>query len=175
MPYPSTVDANITTPLIIGSESVLMGGAPGTLSANAVFLYKFAITVGITITNMRWKSGTTAAGNVNLGIYDANGNLLGSTGSVANTTANLGNSIALAGGNLYLPAGYYYLAFTTGSSTDTFVRATGLGTTGSPIVPSYTAANNSTGTTSPVLPATTGAISMSATLPNMGAAILGSI
>ena len=163
-------------PLIIAPEGIIAGGSSAALTANTVYLYKFVQQVGVTVTGMLWKATTTAAGNVNLGIYSGDGNtLLGSTGSVANTTTNNVSSAALSGGNLYLPPGVYYLAMTVGSASDTFTRTNNLGSAGHPIVAVYTATNNSTGTTSPVLPSTLGGVTMSAVLPALGAYVVGGI
>lgn len=170
--------SQITTPqqapLFLGNDAVIAGGTSAALAANTVYILKYVVQVPVLVTAMRWKATATAAGNVNLGIYNAAGTtLLASTGSVANTVASTNASANLTA-SVTLAPGVYLLAFTVGNNTDTFTRASNFGS-GSALIGSYTAANGSTGTTSPVLPATTGALSISATMPVFGGAISGGI
>lgn len=174
MGYPSTVDTGLVTPLVLTSDAVLTGGSSAALTANTVYVLKYALTVPVLITAMRWKATATAAGNVNLGIYDSTGAILGSTGSVANTAATT-NANANLTANLSLSPGNYYLAFTVGNNSDTFTRSNNLGSAGSPLIAAYTAANNSTGTTSPVLPLTLGNLTISTVLPAFGAVVSGGV
>lgn len=161
---------------LIADSGITTGGTSGTLGANTTYVYKYVLQVGVTITGMVWKATATAAGNVDVGIYSSDGNtLLGHTGATANTSATTNASANLTGGNLTLAPGVYLLAFSVGNNTDTFTRATNLGSSGHAMFPAYTAANNSTGTTSPVLPTTTGALTLSVTMPSFGGIILGGI
>lgn len=174
MGYPTTVDTGQVQPWIIDSIATAAGTTNGALVANTVYLWAFELYVPCTITALRWRMGATATGNADLGIYDANGNLLGHTGSSANTasTDNTANLLA----SLTLASGRYYLALSPGNSTDTYTRlATLLGGSTVAINRSFSAANGSTGATSPVLPATTGVISPNTTMPVVSGIVSGGI
>ena len=152
MPYPSSVDANQIQPWIISNDPASLAGAVTvTLVANQVYLYAFELPASVTFTGAKWRMGATATGTTDLGIYDANGNLLGHTGAITNT-ASTNMSNAFTGGNLQLAAGQYFMAMVPSNSTDTYLAAGSASTlTGTTRFRSGTTAG-----TAGVLPNTTG-------------------
>ncbi len=146
----------------------LTGAATTVLTANVVYLYAFEVMASITVTGCKWHMGTTATGTTDVGVYDANGNLLGHTGAVANV-ASTNMSNALSGGNLTLAPGQYFLALCPSNSTDTYqaVSAT------SPKTPTSRNRQGVTGGTAGVLPTTTGGYTDTpAQVPAMALALL---
>lgn len=155
MPYPSTVDANQVQEWMLGSDALEMGagGTTGAVTANQVYLVAVEVRGMTTIANMRTHVGTTATGHTDMGIYDANGNLLVHTGAVTNV-ASTANTNPLIGGNYTLAIGNYYIAFACDNSTDTYSR---MGTLNVPGALSTVRFATNTAT-SGVLPSTLGTI-----------------
>lgn len=157
-------------PLILGSDTLMAGSGTAVLAANTVYLYEIVVQVPVTVINMRWKMGSTATGTSDAGIYDSGGNLLGHTGATTNTASQNMNVAMIA--NVLLSPGKYFIALCPSNATDTYSRINLLGTTGSAIMPAYTATNSGT---AGVLPATTGGTTLSGTCPVIAAAISGGI
>ena len=67
--------------------------------------------------------GATTTGTTDMGVYDANGNLLAHTGATTNT-ASTNMSQAFSGGNLALGPGQYFMALCPSNSTDTYLAVT---------------------------------------------------
>lgn len=151
-------------PWTITNPEVVMQGSSFVLVANTVYLYAFELLAPVSVASLRYRAGSTATGTVDLGIYDANGNLLGHTGAT-NTIASGLQSIALT--SLSLSPGRYLMALCPSNSTDTYVGQSGLKLGGG----RYFAATN-TGTAG-VLPAATGTIVTSAIALEVVAVVTG--
>lgn len=138
-----------------GVETDTNAGASHTQTANAVSLVGMYLPATTVVTGIRIALAATAAGNVDVGIYDTNGNLIVNKGSTSiSGLANTNPTFSFAS-PVALSAGRYLLAITAGANTDTFLTQTGLQ---AGLVQAWTATNNSTGTTSPALPSTTGTL-----------------
>ncbi len=168
MSYPSSIDTGQVQPWMIdqgiGTDAT---SASGVLAANNVYLFPFELSVGVTITGMRWRMAVTVTGTTDMGIYDASGNLLAHTGVQTNVASNV-NSANFAS-PLNLGPGRYYLALCPSNATDTYFRNAALGAANA-IVRAYQGA---TAGTAGVLPNTTGAISFIQTFPDMAALVSG--
>ncbi len=134
------------------NESVTTVGTNVVLVANTVYLVPIEVAGACTCTGIRFRT-VTATGTSDVGIYDANGNLLAHSGAVANSgalqTLNLLAPLALAPGR-------YILAITPSNSTDTY-QINGGNIAG--LVDAYTATNAAV---AGVLPNTTGVLVTSA-------------
>lgn len=119
------VSAPPPKPWVLTDPGVTAASAGGALNgANQVSVLLVTVEVQVTITGMRYRASGTPTGNTQLGVYDINGNLLGSTASgavVASTTPQTVNLSA----NVALPPGRYYLAIWQSLNTDNFFRVTG--------------------------------------------------
>lgn len=178
MGYPTTVDTGQASPWIIETYGVLGASSNTVLVANKVYMWAFELYANCTITAMRWGTGSTAAGNTDMGIYDSSGNLLAHTGATANSAnSNMSANIAKDGsGNtitsIALAPGKYLMALCPSTSTDTYTRSSFIN--GTPILDNHCNATN-TGT-SGVLPGTTGTITVSASvIPHMAAVVSGGL
>ncbi len=130
-------------------------GASHTLTANTVYLTAMYLPATSVVTGIRFALAATAAGNVDVGIYDLNGNLIVNKGSTTiSGLANTNPTFSFAS-PVVLPQGRYLIAITPGAATDTFITQTALQ---AGLVQSWTATNASTGTTSPALPSSTGTL-----------------
>lgn len=123
MPYPSSVDVGQITPWYLAHEMNALAfyngtGAPG-LANYTVLMGVYNPTSAI-ITNFRTRHGAVSAGNVDMGLYDTNGNLLGHTGKTAVSAVNTDQTLAPSGGPIWIAQGRYYLAFWSDSNTDTY-------------------------------------------------------
>lgn len=165
MAYPPTYDPGQVQPWIIGNEAIAATAASGVLTANQVMLWAFEITSQVTITALRFRTGPTITGVCDVGIYDANGNLLVNTGAAAPAASSV-VSRALAT-PLIIGPGRYYLAFCASLATDTYFRAVNLGAN---FTRNYVAV---TAGSAGVLPATTGGIASSVQGLAMEAALQG--
>ncbi len=145
---------SIPIPPYLGSDAAesSAGGTTNTVTANQVYLIAEQIIGGCVVTGMRTHVGSTATGNTDMGIYDANGNLLAHTGKVANVASTTQTNNFSS--PLYLGPGNYFLAFANDNGTDTYSRAGTIGVPGA--MSNFRIATNNA--TAGVLPATLGAI-----------------
>lgn len=148
-------------PWTIGTDMVaatMTGGQ--VLDANGVYLYAFEIAAPITVSKMQYSTESVATGTVDMGLYDANGNLLGHTGAIANTSADSIMTNALTA-NLTLAPGRYFAAFCSLNHTDTI---DGLASYFQLAV-SHRYRRGVTAATAGVLPATTGGTNVTSITP----------
>lgn len=106
----------------LGMNSRSIGSAvPATQtwpSANRALFVPLAIAAPYLCNTFWWTNGTTAAGNVDCGIYSGDGTLLAHTGSTAQSGTSVVQSVALGTPLLLLPDSYYLgLAMSSTSST----------------------------------------------------------
>lgn len=88
-----------------------------TLTANQAYFQPFRIDVGMTAVKMCYVVGATAAGNVDLGIYDAEFNLLVSSGATAQGTINTLQELDIT--DTVLRPGSYWMAISASIGTAT--------------------------------------------------------
>lgn len=147
-PAPSIV------PPYLGTDAAELsaGGTTGVMTANQVYLIAVTIHEACSVSGMRAHVGSTATGSCDMGIYDANGNLLVHTGAVVNAASTTMTNAFSA--NYALSKGVYFLAFCPSNSTDTYSKIGALSTPGA--MSGLRVATNAG--TAGVLPSTLGAI-----------------
>lgn len=109
--------------LAFGTGSSLMINTPGSAvwpSANVALFWPVRLAVPVTVTVLWWANGATASGNVDCGIYDAEGNRLLSTGSTAQTGTTAIQSVNVT--DTVIPPGLIYLALAMDNVTGTINR-----------------------------------------------------
>lgn len=146
--------AQSIAPPYLGTDAAELaaGGTTGAMTANQVYLIALSLHSACVVSAMRTHIGSTATGTTDMGIYDANGNLLTHTGAVANVASTTQTNPF---GSAYaLPKGTYFLAFCPSNGTDTFSKIGALNTPGA--MSGVRVATNAG--TAGVLPATLGAI-----------------
>ena len=116
----------------LSPESIGVGGRQTTTNASASaawgtnnlgIIIPFYLTATTTYLNAWIYNGTTASGNVDVGIYDEAYALKVSTGAIAQSGTSAVQALAMT--DVTLPPGQYYLALSCSSSTSTtFGQAT---------------------------------------------------
>lgn len=104
--------------VIAGSSIGLIAEASRVGGANVAYYVPFVLHEYATAQHLGYLVGGTSNGNVDLGVYDGNGNLLISSGSTAQGTASTYQSIDIT--DTRLGPGFYYMALTLSSATGTF-------------------------------------------------------
>lgn len=94
------------------------------LAANKTYLDSLWVPTPVVITSATIGHGSIHAGNLDMGMYDANGNLLGHTGV---TAAAAGNQTINFTTPLLLAQGLYYQAIWVDNATDTYFVLTNEG------------------------------------------------
>lgn len=110
----------------------------GTISQNRAYFVGITITAPYKVANGIVVNGATAAGNIDFGIYDENGNRLVSTGLTAQSGTSTLQVVPMS---YTLQPGRYYMAFGTDSATATVLRWT-QGTQVGRVAGFYTAASS---------------------------------
>lgn len=100
-------------------EGEVSNNGSAALAANTTYLDAVVLYTAVTITGMVCRCNSANTGNIDMGIYDSGGNLLGHTGVTA-LAANT-NTVNLTA-NLALSAGRYYLALWIDNATAVMVR-----------------------------------------------------
>lgn len=108
MGYPSTVDTGQVMPAALYADDIITATSSATLTAGAAYLSACELYASITVTQMRCQLSGTVSGNVDMGIYDANLNLLGHTGAIAAVTGIFTQNLT---SNLFLSPGQYWIAW----------------------------------------------------------------
>lgn len=86
-------------------------------AANKAYFYPFTLPVRVQVSKFFFFNGGTISGNIDIGIYDSQGNKLVSTGAVAQAGANAIQAIDCT--DTYIGPGEYYLAASCSSGTAT--------------------------------------------------------
>lgn len=120
MGYPATVDTGQVQPFALFAEDIQDGGLSAGFAAGAIFIVGIVLTANVVITGMKCKMGT-ATGNIDMGIYDANFNLLVSKGATAAVASSV-NTLTFAN-PISLAPGRYWLAWIDTVGTDTVYEA----------------------------------------------------
>ncbi len=89
-------------------------------AANRALYLPVELSAPLTVQRAFWINGATVAGNVDVGIYAANGTRLVSSGSTVMAGASAVQQVAIT--STYLPPGRYWLAMASDSATATFNR-----------------------------------------------------
>lgn len=165
--FPNTVITPATYESIgadlAGSSTNLTASNTAWPTANTAVFVPFRISTPIIIVKIFWQNGSTVAvNNVDVGIYDSQGNRLVSSGSMATSGASALQAIDIT--DTTLEQGLYYMAMARDGTSDTMNAAI-------PAVPIPRALGIYSVATSFTLPATvTFAGSISAFVPFMGLA-----
>lgn len=113
----------------IGAKITGMGGAALSGTAGAVYpaadlaIYvPFSLSRSVTVAQLFWVNGGTASGNVDAGIYSADGTRLTSTGSTAQAGTNAPQSVNIT--DIQIGAGLFFIAIAMNNGTGTLFRAT---------------------------------------------------
>src|SRR5262245_11096940 len=86
-------------------------------TANMAFFFPVVLAHRITVTRGWWVNSGTLGSNVDVGIYDQEGNRLVSSGSTAQSGANFSQSATVSAS---IPAGLVYFAMAVNNTTGTF-------------------------------------------------------
>lgn len=92
----------------------------GTVTANRAYVTPFTLRRPVVVTKLGWINGGTAAGNVDVGIYDNNLDKIISTGSTAQSGTNAKQTVDIT--DTALSPGIYYIAISASDGTATFAR-----------------------------------------------------
>lgn len=84
-------------------------------AANRAIFYPFRVNSTITITNFFWINGTIAGDNIDVGVYDAQGNRIVSIGSTVTSGTSVLQSVSVAATTIQ--RGLYYLAIAHSGTT----------------------------------------------------------
>lgn len=85
--------------------------------ANLALFVPFTIAVPTTIVKIMWVNGATVSGNVDVGLYDSQGNRLVSSGTTAQTTVSVVQPVDTT--DVTLQPGVYYMAMAMDNTTGT--------------------------------------------------------
>ncbi len=110
-----------------------LAGNPSARAANTILAHDVYLPAPATLTSFTIVQGNVSAGHLDLGIYDANGNLLAHTGITPAGTPFAANTLTLPHA-ISLVAGRYLLGFWSDNATDTYFALTGLGAAASNLV-----------------------------------------
>lgn len=111
----------------IAGMNVSMTGAASAVwpSANLAVYVPFVLRRQITVTQLFWYNGATASGNVDVGIYTADGARIVSSGSTAQGTINVLQAVDIT--DTPIGPGLYRMALAVNNGTATmFAAASGL-------------------------------------------------
>lgn len=109
----------------IFSFTLMGAGSTAWPTANKAFFFPFRLTEWATAYQLLFWVGATSSGNLNVGIYDNEFNLIVSAGSTAmSATVNTVQELNIA--DTVLPPGDYYLAVAVDNITGTCFKAGGL-------------------------------------------------
>lgn len=109
-------------PWVVGDMADITQDQANLRTANNVYFSPIVLYSTVTITSMRTQVGTGGNGHIQMGVYDAGGNLLASTASAATVAGIM--TLALSA-PLSLGPGRYYLALWIDDATDTTFSANG--------------------------------------------------
>lgn len=109
-------------PWAVGDLADLTQDQANNRTANNCYFSPIVLYSTVTINSMRTQIGTAGNGHIQMGIYDANGNLLASTASAATVTGIMTLNLT---SSLTIGPGRYYLALWIDNATDTTFSANG--------------------------------------------------
>lgn len=106
------------------NEDAITGGIGGSAvwpTANLAMFVPFSIRAPYLVRTLWWCNGTSVAGNVDCGVYTADGTLEFSAGSTAQATVSSQQKVSLGTPYLLLP-GSYYMALVLSSTSGHIIR-----------------------------------------------------
>ena len=136
MGYPTTVDSGGVQPWSLYADDNAYSST--TTTGGAIYIVGVVLYAPVVVTGMKCRMGSTAAGNIDMGIYDVNFNVLANKGATGSLSASAVNTLTFANA-LSLSPGRYWLAWVDSAGSDTVAQATA-GSTG------FTIARRSVGT-----------------------------
>ena len=90
-------------------------------TAKLIMYYPFVLYSPFTVAEFVWLNGTTAAGHIQMGVYNEAFTLLGNNGTTTSQTGTSAAQIVAPTSGFTLPApARYYLAITSDDATSTF-------------------------------------------------------
>ncbi len=127
MDFPSPVSllpvissfGRFTSGLISVGSSPTSAGWP---AADRALFVPFSLPVQYLVKKLWWVNGATAAGNVECGVYTADGTLLLTSGTTAQSGTNVIQSVTLGTAFLLHP-GSFYMALVMSSTSSTVFRS----------------------------------------------------
>jgi len=115
-----------TDDVFAAEEMILNGTAPTSLAwpsaGLALYIPEYIAAPGLVV-GAFWQNGTAVAGNVELALYDEDGNKLATTGLIAAATVSVPQYTAFASPVL-VTTGRYYLAVVASSASQQFLAWT---------------------------------------------------
>lgn len=126
LPYPGPIGGIINSMSVCagswgaapaGYDAITSGNFP---VANKAFFVNFTLPCPMTVYGLGWYNGDVVSGNVDVGIYDDQGNRVVSTGSTAQATAGDVQSVDVT--DTLLGVGNYYLAIAASTTSATLFR-----------------------------------------------------
>lgn len=111
--HPESLGGNMSKQVPI----YLTGIASAAIVQDQIYYYPFRLHEVATVRKMSYAVGATSSGNVDIGIYDAQKNLIVSSGSTAQGTINVIQEVEIT--DTVLQPGKYFMAITFSSATAT--------------------------------------------------------
>lgn len=111
---------SLAAPLSKGTSALALGNTASTAvgTINQAWFYPFRLYETATVVKLSLVIGATAAGNIDIGVYDAQGNLLVSSGSTAQGSTSTLQSIDVT--DTTLQPGTYWMAVMGSDATGTW-------------------------------------------------------
>lgn len=106
---------------VLGSQAGINAATSGALTANQAYYYPFQLAVPATAVKMSVITGSSAVGNIDVGIYDWQGNRLVNSGSTAQGTINVLQEINTT--DLAMLPGRYFMALQPSGAATVFRNA----------------------------------------------------
>lgn len=107
-------------------QELLAGGGPSLSTwptTNLAIYAPLYVRAGVAVTNVYWINGTTAAGNLDVAVYDEQGkNKLIATGTQAQTGTSTIQSVTVTP-PVFLPPGRYWMGMVVATTGATYYRA----------------------------------------------------
>lgn len=122
----SYITSAFPAPQLISNEAT-SGSAVVLLTAAAVYVYAFEVNTPTTINSIRWRTGATAAGKTNVGLYTSTGNLVANSDSGQQNNAINTENIFTYSTPILLAPGQYFMALSASANTDDYQGSTGAG------------------------------------------------
>ena len=120
-PYPTNTILSISKESLGYSVSLSAPSSAAWPTANKAFYAPFYLWRDVTVSKMFLLNGSTANGNLEMGIYSTSGVRLATTGSVAQSGTNVCQRANLLS-SVNLGVGQYYMALVLTSGTGTVMR-----------------------------------------------------
>lgn len=114
------------SPVMGASGGAAFSSASNTPTANCIKYIPFTLRETVTVYKLWWHNGANVAGNVDVGIYDANGTRITSSGVTAQSGTNSIQSVTLGTPISIGPGSFYLAALETSTSGRLAMNSTGV-------------------------------------------------